>query len=271
MGGRLFVMLFILIERQAARDEALHGLRAVALALDGEEDLALGVGVVELVVEERLVGRGQAHERVRQERRAEPLARHVVGRHELVEVEAHMRRDLVVLEQLARAAVHVVALAEQQEVGIREGGERHGWHGGFEVAAHEDVLARQSVLGEALVDGKGRRHGQQDVVLIKRDRLVERIVADAAVDDDVELLGRELVEEVGGVRLGDGERDVRVAAAERLDHRRQEARGEEVRAAEPQRAALEPREVVAVALEVALDAEDALGSLDVGAAGVGQL
>ena len=109
------------------------------------------------------------------------------------------------------------------------------------------------------------------MVLIEGDRLVERIVADAAVDDDVELLGRELVEEVGGVRLGDGERDVWVAAAERLDHRRQEARGEEVRAAKPQRAALEPREVVAVALEVALDAEDALGGLDVGAAGVGQL
>ena len=34
---------------------------------------------------------------------------------------------------------------------------------------------------------------------------------DAAVDDDVEFFGCELVEEVGGIGFGDGERDVRVA------------------------------------------------------------
>ena len=109
------------------------------------------------------------------------------------------------------------------------------------------------------------------MILVEGDGLVERRVVDAAVDDDVEFFGCEFVEEVGRIGFGDGECDVRMAAAEGLDHRRQEAGREEVRPAEPQGAALESGEVIAVALEVPLDAEDALGRVDVGAAGICQL
>ena len=130
---------------------------------------------------------------IRQEGGAESLPGHVISRHELVEVEADVRRHAVVLEQPARTAEHVIAFSEDQEVCILESCERYGRYIGKKVAAEHDVLLRQQIRGKFPIDGQEGRHGQQQVILVKGNGLVERFIVNAAVDDDVEFLCGELV------------------------------------------------------------------------------
>ena len=75
----------------ADADEFLHGTRAIAVPAAGYENLAGGSGVGELIVDEHVTRHGETGQGVGQKGQAQSLAGGMIGRHELIEIEAYMR------------------------------------------------------------------------------------------------------------------------------------------------------------------------------------